>query len=177
MNEKCRFASVNLVMPGDQLRLIGMGRKAIDRMDTSTDGYSFAEQHHVSSAIDDLACKGTLCGEPDEDDDGLGAPQVVPQVMPDPAERQKLLDRLAVKDFSYADRRLREFGASNKMAVTTLGPALGAYAAGRGVYLNGFGERNWGMGHWNETGHRLAGEVIAEDLCRRRIEATEADPQ
>jgi hypothetical protein len=99
-----------------------------------------------------------------------------PEVMPDPAKRQELLGRLRVKDFSYADRRLREFGASKQIAVTTLGSALGAYAAGRGVYLNGFGERNWGMGHWNETGHRLAGEAIAADLCRR-IETTEAGRQ
>jgi len=97
-----------------------------------------------------------------------------PEVLPDPAKRAELLSKLGVKDFSYANRRIEEFGAREKIAVTTLGPALGVYAADHGVYLNGFNDRNWGAGHWNESGHRLAGEVIAADLCRDVVQAREA---
>ena len=89
-----------------------------------------------------------------------------PQVLPDPAKRAELEKKLRVQDFSYADRRILEFGEREKISVTTLAPALSAYAQAHRVYLNGFNEGNWGMGHWNETGHRLAAEVIAASLCR-----------
>jgi len=49
--------------------------------------------------------------------------------------------------------------------VTILAPALSAYAEAHHVYLNGFNETSWGSGHWNETGHRLAGETIAASIC------------
>ena len=89
-----------------------------------------------------------------------------PQVLPDLAKREELLRKLGVRDLDYADRRIREFGAREGIAVTNLAPALSAYAQQHHAYLNGFTARNLGMGHWNDTGHRLAAEVIADDLCR-----------
>jgi len=88
-----------------------------------------------------------------------------PQVLPDPAKREELRAKLEVKDFTYVDRRLCEFGAKQDIPVTLLSPALSAYAETHHVYLNGFNDHNWGAGHWNETGHRLAAEAIAADLC------------
>lgn len=89
-----------------------------------------------------------------------------PQVIPDPAKRAELEKKLEVQDFSYADRRILEFGKRENIPVTTLAPTLAAYAEAHHVYLNGFSDRNWGAGHWNETGHRLAAEAIAADFCR-----------
>jgi hypothetical protein len=97
-----------------------------------------------------------------------------PQVLPDPAKRAELEKELGVQDFSYADRRILEFGETKEISVTTLAPSLSAYAQAHRVYLNGFNERNWGMGHWNETGHRLAAEVIAASLCRELTANAEA---
>jgi len=97
-----------------------------------------------------------------------------PQVIPDAAKRADLMAKLGVKDFSYADRRITEFGAKEKIPVTTLGPPLGAYATEHGIYLNGFNEHNWGTGHWNETGHRLAGEAIAAELCHEMKSPSQA---
>jgi hypothetical protein len=88
-----------------------------------------------------------------------------PQVMPDAAKRTELLHKLGIKNFSYADRRIKEFGEREGIRVTNLGPALSAYADAHHVYLNGFNENNFGAGHWNETGHRVAAEAIAADLC------------
>ena len=89
-----------------------------------------------------------------------------PQVLPDPGKRLELMRRLGVADLSYADNRIRDFGAREGILVTIMAPALSKYARANHVYLNGFNSRNFGAGHWNETGHRLAAEVIAADLCK-----------
>jgi hypothetical protein len=88
-----------------------------------------------------------------------------PQVLPDPAKRAALQQKLGVKDFSYADRQLQEFGEKEAIPVTLLAPVLSAYAEAHRTYLNGFSDHNWGTGHWNATGHWLAAEAIAADLC------------
>jgi hypothetical protein len=89
-----------------------------------------------------------------------------PQVIPDPAKRAEVMRKLGVSDLSYADHRIQEFGAKAGIAVIHLAPPLSAYAEEHQVYINGFNTKNWGAGHWNETGHRLAAEAIANDLCR-----------
>jgi hypothetical protein len=89
-----------------------------------------------------------------------------PQVIPDPAKRAEVMRKLGVLDLSYADRRIQEFGETAGIAVIHLAPPLSAYAEEHQVYINGFNPKNWGAGHWNETGHRLAAEAIADDLCR-----------
>jgi len=89
-----------------------------------------------------------------------------PQVIPDPAKRSEFMQELGVSDLSYADERIKALGAREGIPVTTLAPALAEYAEKHSVYLNGFNAANLGSGHWNEIGHRLAGEVIAASMCR-----------
>lgn len=91
-----------------------------------------------------------------------------PQVIPDPAKREETMRQLGIADFSYADRRINQLGENSGIAVTNLGPPLAAYAEAHQVFLNGFNKSNWGTGHWNETGHQLAADAIANDLCRMR---------
>ncbi len=88
-----------------------------------------------------------------------------PQVIPDAAKRVELMRKLGVSDLSYSDRRIMEFGEREGIKVTNLGPALASYADEHQVYLNGFNAGNFGAGHWNETGHRVAGKAIADALC------------
>jgi hypothetical protein len=92
-----------------------------------------------------------------------------PQVMPDPAKHAELLRELDVKNFSYADDRIDEFAALHSIPITNLAPALSSYAQSNQAYLNGFRPSNLGAGHWNETGHRVAAETIAADLCRQTV--------
>jgi hypothetical protein len=89
-----------------------------------------------------------------------------PQVLPDAGKREELLHKLGVSNLDYADERIREFGKREDIKVMNLAPALSAYAEAQHVYLNGFNKSNFGAGHWNETGHRLAAEVIAGELCK-----------
>jgi len=49
--------------------------------------------------------------------------------------------------------------------VLTLALPLLEYASRNQVYLHGF-EATPGKGHWNETGHRLVGELITDELCQ-----------
>ncbi|HUL32874.1 MAG TPA: SGNH/GDSL hydrolase family protein [Candidatus Eisenbacteria bacterium] len=88
-----------------------------------------------------------------------------PQVIPDAAKRAELLKELGVADFSYADRRIAAFAARSSIEVVPLAPALSAYAESHHAYLNGFRPANFGTGHWNQIGHRLAAETIAASLC------------
>ena len=91
-----------------------------------------------------------------------------PQVIPDPAKRAELMRKLGVLDLSYANNRIRKFGQHAGIAVIDLAPPLCAYAKEHQVYINGFNAKNWGTGHWNETGHILAAEAIANELCRKQ---------
>jgi hypothetical protein len=88
-----------------------------------------------------------------------------PQLIPNQEKRQALLRKLGVTDFDYADERISEFGAREGISVIELAPTLAAYASANNVYLTGFNRANIGAGHFNETGHRLSAEVIAEQLC------------
>jgi hypothetical protein len=86
------------------------------------------------------------------------------QVDPDPAARAELARSLGVKDLFYPDRRLQKFCQQEGIPVLLLAPDFEQYATTHQVYLHGF-KGNLGGGHWNQKGHRLAGDMIAAWLC------------
>jgi len=61
--------------------------------------------------------------------------------------------------------RLRAFGERERIPVVTLVPYLQGYADAEKAFLHGFANTGYGVGHWNDLGHRLAGERIAAALC------------
>lgn len=87
-----------------------------------------------------------------------------PQVLPDPASRAGFKSRFGITDLFYPDNRIKSLGARAGIPVVTLAPELQEFAERNQVFLHGFGE-NLGNGHWNVTGHRLAGELIAKKVC------------
>ncbi len=89
------------------------------------------------------------------------------QVHPDRERRERLARSLGVEDLGYPDRRLRELGQREGLPVLNLAPLLAGHAERTGEFLHGF--RNPGHGHWNERGHRIAGERIAAWLCDGRL--------
>jgi len=88
-----------------------------------------------------------------------------PQVHPDPALRRAFEKSLGVAHLFYPDFRIRDLGEREGFAVMNLAPVFQAYAERHHVYLHGFENSGVGMGHWNNEGHRLAGQLIAQKLC------------
>ena len=86
------------------------------------------------------------------------------QVNPDLAVRNNFMSRLGVNSLWYPDERIKRFGELEGFKVLNLAPVLGEYASRNQVFLHG-ADDNQGRGHWNERGHRLTGELIAQDLC------------
>ncbi|MDX6613963.1 MAG: hypothetical protein QOD75_3149 [Blastocatellia bacterium] len=88
------------------------------------------------------------------------------QVYPNQEVRQGFQRRLGVPDLFYPDKRIESFCRAENIPVITLAPALQSYADQNQAFLHGF-PGNIGYGHWNQLGHRVAGEMIAQDLCRQ----------
>jgi hypothetical protein len=86
------------------------------------------------------------------------------QVLPDPAVRENFKKYFAVTDLFYPDKRIKSLGTREGIAVINLAPELQEFAERNQVFLHGFGE-NLGNGHWNATGHRVAGELLAKKIC------------
>jgi hypothetical protein len=66
----------------------------------------------------------------------------------------------------YPETRLQAFAARHRMNLLTLARPMQAHAEANGVTLHGLSPNSQGEGHWNANGHRLAGTLIAERLCR-----------
>ena len=87
------------------------------------------------------------------------------QVYPEAAARAAFAARLGVRDLFYAERRISAVGEREGFPVLDLAPGLQTYADEHKVFLHGFAS-DLGNGHWNEEGHRVAGETLAQWLCQ-----------
>jgi hypothetical protein len=87
------------------------------------------------------------------------------QVHPDKRIRKQFEDRLGVKNLFYPDYRLRDFAASHAITIITLAPLLQNYSEQHSVFLHGFPNTAFGVGHWNEAGHGAAARFIEEHVC------------
>jgi hypothetical protein len=87
-----------------------------------------------------------------------------PQVLPDASSRDAFKIRFGITDLFYPDNRIKSLGTREGFVVIELAPDLQQYAERNHTFLHGFGN-NLGNGHWNETGHRVAGELLAKKIC------------
>ncbi len=87
-----------------------------------------------------------------------------PQVFPDMDQREVLKRRFGATDLLYPDKRIEAFCRRENIPVITLAPELQQFADRNHVFLHGF-DKNIGNGHWNVTGNRVAGELIAKKIC------------
>jgi len=88
------------------------------------------------------------------------------QVNPDEAIRQKFMESLGVGQLFYPDERLASWGRANGVDVLNLAAYLYDYAKRNRVFVQGTSD-SAGRGHWNETGHQLAGDLITKEICRK----------
>lgn len=91
-----------------------------------------------------------------------------PQVLPNPKWREEFSKRFGVTDLFYPDNRVKSLGMREGIPVLMLAPDLQEFAERKNVFLHGFG-KNIGNGHWNSTGHRVAGELIAKKICEEAL--------
>ncbi len=86
------------------------------------------------------------------------------QVWPDPGVRAAFARSVGASDLGYPDRRIAALGRSDGFEVVTLAPALAAFATSQGTVLHFGDHARFGGGHWTATGHRVAGELLAQRL-------------
>jgi hypothetical protein len=90
------------------------------------------------------------------------------QVSPDAALRTEYIKQLGVDTLFYPEQRIKTLGEREGFEVLTLAPLLLDYATRNQAYLHGSGDEK-GRGHWNETGHRIVGGLIADKLCSEEM--------
>ena len=64
---------------------------------------------------------------------------------------------LSLEQWQKSGERVRVGGHELFCRVSGEGPWL--------TFLHGFPTATQGVGHWNRTGHRVAGEIIAAQFC------------
>lgn len=89
------------------------------------------------------------------------------QLYPDPEKRRALMEAAGSTDLFYAEHRLQDYGREKGIRVVVPGLEMAEHADLHRVFLHGFG-KGIGTGHWNEAGHRLAGELLTRALCEGR---------
>jgi lysophospholipase L1-like esterase len=88
------------------------------------------------------------------------------QVNPDSNVRESFMNRLGIRSLFYPDQRIKALGEHEGFEVLNLAQPMADYANRNHIFLHGNFETK-GRGHWNELGHQLVGELIAQELCKR----------
>jgi hypothetical protein len=86
------------------------------------------------------------------------------QVHPDMALRRRLADQLGIEDLDYPDRRLAAWAVTQNIPVVTLVDGLRDRAQRQNLHPHG--HAGFAGGHWNETGHQWAAEILTKRLCQ-----------
>ena len=86
----------------------------------------------------------------------------------DREKRRLFAHRIGVADLSYPDGRMADFFCQEGIEGLSLTEVFRARAEETQVPLHGFANATLGRGHWNELGHELAGNTLAEHLCEAR---------
>lgn len=87
------------------------------------------------------------------------------QVHPDAEQRAAFTRAQGLDTLFYPDQRLAAFAERHDFELLTLAPALQQVAQRDGRFLHGFDNTPPGQGHWNQHGHRAAGERLAAFVC------------
>lgn len=89
------------------------------------------------------------------------------QVHPDPVVRNAFAREHGVTDIFYPDRRIAALAERNAIPHAMLAPDLQRWAEEHKSCVHGFSNATLCGGHWNESGHHLAGQILAKQVCQR----------
>lgn len=92
------------------------------------------------------------------------------QVHPDQETRRNHMAHSGIDDLFYPDRRLASLAERLGIPHLMLAPRLQQWTETNQICVHGFANATQCGGHWNATGHRLAGEWIADRICRTRAD-------
>lgn len=87
------------------------------------------------------------------------------QVHPDVGVREATAKRVGAPDLLYPERRFEAFARARGIRWLSPIPELRRAAESSGACVHGFPGPWPCEGHWNATGHRIAGEALARALC------------
>jgi hypothetical protein len=90
----------------------------------------------------------------------------------DAEKRRRYMQQIGVSDLLYPDRRMEALAKREGIPFLMLAPRLQSWAEANKVCVHGFGNAIPCGGHWNETGHRLAGDMIAAWMCDALAQAS-----
>lgn len=99
------------------------------------------------------------------------------QVNPDARTRENFEEALGVKDLYYPDRRIETLARKQRIPFLMLAPHLREWAETNNKCVHGFPNSSPCSGHWNEDGHRLAGQLIAARICDDLVPEQKNHPQ
>jgi lysophospholipase L1-like esterase len=85
------------------------------------------------------------------------------EVHPDPQKRRDF--RVEGERWTYPESRVIALGRKENFLVVPLTEPLREYAEHHKQYVHGFENALVGQGHWNEHGHRVVAEKLADALC------------
>lgn len=89
---------------------------------------------------------------------------VAGQSDPDPRVREQYRRRLGAPDIYYADSRLIRFAETENIPHIQTAPVLGNFAQRTGKCVHGFFNTPRNYGHLNADGHRVVGELLANEI-------------
>ena len=72
-----------------------------------------------------------------------------------------------ISNIFYPEDRLENFGKDNNIPIISISRYMSNYNWSKKIGVtkfHGFGD-NLGTGHWNENGHKFAGEIVGQKIC------------
>jgi hypothetical protein len=98
------------------------------------------------------------------------------QAHPDPETRAELAEQLGLTDYFYYEDRVLDLANRLDFEGVGLSRVIRKSAEERQECLHGFDNAQPCYGHWNELGHAVAGEEIADAICRLETRKSLAPP-